>query len=170
LLLALAAFVPLALAADDATPQVNSPLGAVAPFIGGEWHIDGKWVNGESLKARETFEWGLAKKFIEVRTYVSKSDGSGEYERYRGVFAVKDGKLVSYNFAYDGGNTVEDVTVDGKVLKIKRTVSNVDVPTVIHQEIERDGDDKFHWRVSLERDGKTDKIMDGEWLRRKEKP
>ena len=83
LLLALAAFVPLALAADDATPQVNSPLGAVAPFIGGEWHIDGKWVNGESLKARETFEWGLAKKFIEVRTYVSKSDGSGEYERYR---------------------------------------------------------------------------------------
>ena len=133
-------------------------------------YIDGKWVNGESLKARETFTWGLGNKFVEVRTFVSRNDGSGEYERYRGVFAVKDGKLVSYNFAYDGGNTVDDVTVDGKVLKIKRTVSNVDVPTIIHQEIERVGDDTFHWRVSLEREAKTDKIMDGEWVRRKEKP
>jgi hypothetical protein len=160
----------LAQAADDTPPPTEGPLAAVAPFVGGEWRIDGKWVNGEALKARETFAWGLGNKFIEVRTFVSKSDGSGEYERYRGVFAVKDGKLVSYNFAYDGGNTVDDVTVEGKVLKIRRTVANVDVPTVIHQEIERTGDDTFHWRVSLERDGKTDKIMDGEWVRKKEKP
>ena len=91
--------------------------------------------------------------------------GSGEYERYRGIFAVKDGKLVSYNFAYDGGNTLDDVSVEGNVLKIRRAVTNVDVPTVIHQEIERAGDDKFKWRVWLEREGKKDQIMDGEWTR-----
>ena len=165
----LAALIPASRAADDA-PSADGPLAIIAPFVGGEWHIDGKWANGEALKAREVFTWGLGNKFVEVRTFVSRNDGSGEYERYRGVFAVKDDKLVSYNFAYDGGNTVDDVTVEGKVLKIGRTVANVDVPTVIHQEIERAGDDAFRWRVSLERDGKTDKIMDGEWVRKREKP
>jgi hypothetical protein len=157
-------------AADDASTPTDGPLAAVAPFIGGEWVIDGKWMNGEALKAREVFAWGLANKFVEVRTFVSRNDGSGEYERYRGVFAVKEGKLVSYNFAFDGGNTLDDVTVDGNVLKLRRGVTNVDVPTVIHQEIERVDNDKFKWRVWLEREGKKDQIMDGEWVRAKQKP
>ena len=170
LVMSVLVFAAVAVDADDAPPPTDGPLAAVAPFVGGEWHIDGKWMNGEALKARETFIWGLGNKFIEVRTWVSRNDGSGEYERYRGVFAVKDGKLVSYNFAYDGGNTLDDVTVDGKVLKIRRAVTNVDVPTVILQEIERTGDDAFRWRVWLERDGKKDQIMDGEWKRRNNKP
>ena len=151
--------------ADDAPPPADGPLAAVAPFVGGEWVIDGTWANGEALKAREVFAWGLGNRFVEVKTFVSRNDGSGEYERYRGVFAVKDGKLVSYNFAYDGGNTVDDVSVEGNVVKLRRAVTNADVPTVIHQEIERAGDDKFKWRVWLEREGKKDQIMDGEWTR-----
>ena len=158
---------PPAVAAQDAPPLTDGPLAVLAPFIGGEWHIDGAWANGEALKARETFSWGLGNKFVEVRTWVSRNDGSGEYERYRGIFAVKDGKLVSYNFAFDGGNTLDDVTVDGKVLKIKRAVTSTDAPMVILQEIEPVGEDKFKWRVWLERDGKKDQIMDGEWVRRK---
>ena len=151
--------------ADDNAPPTDGPLAAVAPFVGGEWLFDGKWMNGEALKAREVFAWGLGNKFVEVRTFVTRNDGSGEYERYRGVFAVKDGKLVSYNFAYDGGNTQDDVSVEGNVLKLRRAVANADVPTVVRQEIERAGDDKFKWRVWLERDGKKDQIMDGEWVR-----
>jgi hypothetical protein len=158
---------PAANPAPAEAPPADGPLAAVAPFVGGEWRIEGGWKNGEALKARETFEWGLAKKFVEVRTFVSRNDGSGEYERYRGVFAVKDGKLVSYNFAEDGSNTLDDVTVERKVLKIRRAITNVDVPTVILQEIERVGNDTFKWRVWLERDGKKDQIMDGEWVRKK---
>jgi hypothetical protein len=165
-LIALAA----AAGADDAAAPADGPLAAVAPYVGGEWTIDGKWKNGEALKAREVFTWGLGNKFVEVRTWVSRDDGSGEYERYRGIFAVKDGKLVSYNFAYDGRNTLDDVSVEGNVLKIRRAVTDVDAPTVIHQELERAGDDKFKWRVWLERDGKKDQIMDGEWVRRKDAP
>ena len=155
--------------ADDAAPPADGPLAALAPFVGGEWHIDGKWANGEALKAREVFTWGLGHKFVEVRTWVSRNDGSGEYERYRSVFAVKDGKLVSYNFAYDGDNTVDEATVDGKTLKIKRDVAGPS-PMVIRQEIELVEADKFRWRVSMERDGKSEQIMDGEWTRRREKP
>ena len=171
-LVAFAAVSAAATAADEPAPPpaVEGPLSAVAPFVGGEWHIDGKWVNGEALKAREVFAWGLGNKFIEVRTFVSRNDGSGEYERYRGIFAVKDGKLVSYNFAFDGGNTLDDVTVEGKVLKIRRAVTNVDVPTVIWQEIELLSADKLRWRVWLEREGRKDQIMDGEWKRLKTEP
>jgi hypothetical protein len=160
-LIALAA----AVGADDAAQPTDGPLAAVAPFVGGEWVFDGKWMNGEALKAREAFTWGLGNKFVEVRTFVSRNDGSGEYERYRGVFAVKDSKLVSYNFTFDGGNTLDEASVEGDVLKIRRPVPNADVPTVVRQEIERAGDDKFKWRVWLERDGKKDQIMDGEWTR-----
>ena len=160
-------FRPAVAAQDAPPPSAEGPLAVLAPLVGGEWHIDGTWANGEALKARETFAWGLGNKFVEVRTWVSRNDGSGEYERYRGVFAVKDGKLVSYNFAYDGANTLDDVTVDGKVVRLRRSVTSTDAPTVILQEIEPVGEDKFKWRVWLERDGKKDQIMDGEWVRRK---
>src|SRR5438552_9713750 len=88
-IICISGFAPVARTADDTPTPADGPLAAVAPFVGGEWHIDGKWVNGESLKAREILTWGLGNKFVEVRTFVSRNDGSGEYERYPGVFAVK---------------------------------------------------------------------------------
>ena len=61
--------------ADDA-PADGGPLAKLAPFVGGEWHLDAKWANGEPLKARETFEWGLGKQFITTRTWVTNKDGT----------------------------------------------------------------------------------------------
>lgn len=151
--------------AADAAPAAEGPLAAIAPYVGGEWRIDHKWDNGEALKARERFEWGLANKFVEVRTWVSRNDGSGAYERYRGVFGVKDGKLVSYNFSYNGENTVDEATVEGKVIKIRRVVTGA-TPMVIRQEVELLEPNRRRWRVWIERDGKTEQIMDGEWVRR----
>src|SRR4051794_10312832 len=63
--------------ADDAGPPTDGPLAAVAPYVGGEWHLDGTWTNRQALKAREVFTWGLGNKFVEVRTWVSRADGSG---------------------------------------------------------------------------------------------
>lgn len=164
LLALFAVTAPARSADDDAAP--TGPLVAVAPFVGGEWRIDGNWANGEALKARETFEWGLGKKFVESRTFVARNDGTGEYERYRGIFGVKDDKLVSYNFSYDGTSTVDAVEVQGKVLKITRQVP--DRQMTIRQEIEPTGPDKFKWRVWLDREGKSEQIMDGEWTRQRD--
>lgn len=164
-LLALFAVAPAARSADDdAAP--TGPIMAVAPFVGGEWRIEGNWAGGEALTARETFEWGLNKKFVESRTWVTRNDGTGEYERYRGIFAVKDDKLVSYNFSFDGSSTMDEVQVQGKVIKVTRQVP--DRQMVIRQEIELTGPDKFKWRVWLERQGKSEQIMDGEWTRQRE--
>ena len=152
-------------AADDGgdTPAALQPLAAMV----GEWTFDGNWSNGEALKARETMEWGLNKKFINVRTWVSRNDGSGEYERYQSVYGVKDGNVVLYNFAYDGDSSVDEVKVNGKVIDIRRKAKTPDGgEMVIRQEIEPDGRDKFKWRIWLDRDGNSQQIMDGVWVRK----
>ena len=152
-------------AADDGgeAPEALRPLAALI----GEWTFDGTWSNGEALKARETMEWGLNKKFINVRTWVTRNDGSGEYERYQSVYGVKDGKIVLYNFAYDGESSVDEVKVNGKVIDIRRKAKTPDGgEMVIRQEIEPDGKDRFRWRIWLDRDGNSQQIMDGVWVRK----
>jgi len=152
-------------AADDVAdaPAALQPLAALV----GEWTLDGNWSNGEALMARETMEWGLNRKFINVRTWVTRNDGSGEYERYQSVYGVKDGKIVLYNFAYDGDSSVDEVKVNGKVIDIRRKAKTPDgAEMVIRQEIEPDGKDKFRWRIWLDRDGNSQQIMDGVWVRK----
>ena len=151
-------------AADDA-PAGDGPLAALAPFIDGEWHFDGKWANGEPLKAREVFEWGLGKKFVTTRTWVINNNGD-EYERYRSTFAVKDGKPVMYNFAYDGESSVDEVKVSGKVIDVRRSAKTPAGEMVIRQEIELTEKDKFRWRVWLDRDGESQQIIEGDWVRK----
>jgi hypothetical protein len=152
--------------ADEAATDSPPELAPLAQFIG-EWTLDGHWANGEALKAREKAEWGLNKKFITVSTFVSRYDGSGEYERYRAVYAVKDGKVVLYNFAYDGESSVDEMTVNGKVIDVRRKAKTPDGgEMVIRQQLEFKGSDKFQWRVWLDRNGNSQQIMDGEWVRK----
>jgi hypothetical protein len=151
--------------ADESTGEAPAELTPLVPFIG-EWTLDGHWASGEALKAREKAEWGLNKKFITVSTFVSRNDGSGEYERYRAVYAVKDGKLVLYNFAFDGESSVDEMKVNGKVIDVRRKAKTTDgSEMVIRQQLEFTRADKFRWRVWLDRDGNSQQIMDGEWVR-----
>lgn len=148
-----------ACAADQA-----EPLDRVALLIG-EWRIEAQWAGGEALKGRQTYEWGLNKKFVVARTYVTKNDGSGEYQRYESVFAVKDGKLVSYNFAFDGTSSVSEGLLDGDTLRVKREVEGPNGAMVIKQELELTSGAQSRWRVWVERDGKQEQVMDGTWVR-----
>jgi hypothetical protein len=149
--------------ADEASDPAGA-LAVVEPYVG-EWVIDGKWASGEPLKGREKFEWGLNKKFITCRTWVTSQEGT-EYERYQSTYAVKDGKLVLYNFAYDGDSSVSDVKVEGKVIDVRRQMNSPQGEMVIRQEVEMTDKNKFRWRVWLDRDGESQQIMDGEWVRK----
>ena len=143
----------------------ESPLDALAPLIG-QWHIDAKWMPGDKpLKARIVFEWGPGKKFITSRTYITPQDGSEEYERYHEVFGVVDGKLVDHLFDFEGKTHTREFTSEGKTLKSEWKVEQATEPTSIRQELERTAAGRLQWRIWVTRDGKTEQIMDGTWIK-----
>src|SRR4051812_47154159 len=76
------------------------PHDAVAPYVGGEWRINGAWKDGNQLQARATYEWGVGKKFIIAKTFVSGANK--EYQRYTTIFGEQDGKLMAWGFVFDG--------------------------------------------------------------------
>ena len=152
---------PTLRAADD------NPLAPIEPLLG-EWTIDATWAGGQPLKARQTYERHLNDKFILARAIVTKEDGSGEYVRYETLFAPKDGKLISYNFSFDGANDSRPVEIKGKVMHFHsdRTLEDGN-KLIIDQELELIDNDILSWKVFLNRDGQRTQIMDGKWKRKK---
>ena len=134
-------------------------LAMVAPYIGGEWRIEATWTAGNPLKARETFEWGIGKKFIVAKTYVSKEDGS-EYQRYETIYGEKDGQLVSWGFTFDGHADELKWTIEGKKLSAAKPMKLQDGSMgTLHQSVELVEPNTFHWLVSIEANGKMQPLM-----------
>lgn len=139
-------------------------LAAVAPYVGGEWTIDGAWSDGTPLKGREVYEWGVGKKFVHCKTFVTAP--AGEYQRYETIFGVKDGKLMAWSFTYDGSSDSSEFKVEGKKLSSAKAMNTPQGEATLHQSIELVEPDKFRWLVAIESaDGTMRQIMDGMWIR-----
>lgn len=142
----------------------SDPLKLLEPYIGGEWHCTGAWSTGEKLVARETFTWGVGKKFVNVKTYVTGPEG--EYQRYEGVYGVKDGKFTGWSFAYDGISDTTEWTIDGNRWYTAKTHKSADGGEyTIHQSVELVAPDKFHWLLEMEQNGTRSTMFDGYWVR-----
>src|SRR5947207_2337234 len=130
----------LAVCAEDAKPQAaaptsDDPLQAIAPYVGGEWKINATWAGGNPLQARAVYEWGVGKKFVNAKTFVTTE--KGEYQRYETIFGVKDGKLTAWGFVFDGHVDVTEFSVDGKKLSGSRAMKTADGGMgTLHQSIE----------------------------------
>jgi hypothetical protein len=166
--------------AGDDKPQVdtsaNAPTTAASedrfklleplvPYIAGEWKIDSKWTDGNPLKARATYQWGVGKKFIVARTFANGPQG--EYQRYETIFGVKDGKLTAWGFTFDGSADSGTWTIDGKKLSNSKPMNSArgGGTGTLHQSIELVEPNRMHWLVSFEKDGETKQLMDGYWIR-----
>src|SRR5262245_40518108 len=99
LLALLAFFAAGRLAADD---KPADPLASLARFVG-EWTVDGKWSDGQTLRARSVMDWGLGKKILKAKTFVQNPDNT-EYQRYEAIMAWHPEKKCLYeiSFAFDG--------------------------------------------------------------------
>ena len=170
LLAALASVPFVAAGAQQAAPPAQKPtadaaLAILEPYIGGEWKAASKWSDGRPLNAREVFTWGIGKKFINVKTFVTPDNGP-EYQRYEAMYGTKDGKLTSWNFTYDGSTDTAEWTVDGKKLSTATKQPAADgSEQTLHQSIELVEPHKFHWVVAIEKNGLTQTIFDGHWVR-----
>jgi hypothetical protein len=157
--------IALCAAARAQTTQPSSAVDAVAPYIG-EWHINATWAGGNALDARNVFEWGLNKKFIVVKTFVKQEDGK-EYQRYEGIYADHEGKLMYYNFRFDGEADVRPMECKGHNVSNSWSVSEKDgSATNLRQSVELIDDNHFRWQVATQqKDGPWQTIMDGTWER-----
>ena len=146
------------------TASVQTPLDLLVPYIGGEWQCTGKWSSGEPLVAREVFTWGIGKKFINVKTYVTGPEG--EYQRYEAMYGVKDGKLMSWSFTFDGKAETAEWKVEGKKWSASNAQKTPDgASMIVHQSVELVEPNKFRWIVEIERDGQRTPLFDGFWVR-----
>jgi hypothetical protein len=161
----LAAACPLRAEDKPGTEDKLAPLERFA----GEWTVEGKWSNGESLHARSVYEWGLGKKILKARTYVRA--GNREYQRYEGVLAWHPDKrsLFQVSFAFDGGFT--EVLIECKdkdTLQIGWVPFTPDKPSKVRQVIKFLDKDRFQWIVTLKDGEEWKQLIDATW-KRKEK-
>jgi len=140
-------------------------LAPLSRFIG-NWVIDAKWVDGNDLHARASYEWGLGKKIIKYKVWVGQ--GVDEYLRYEGVIAYHPMRkqIVEYSFAFDGGITevVLDVK-DADTVQTGFTAFDPANPPKVRQVLKFTGNDKHAWTVEVSADGQWQQIMDGVWKR-----
>jgi hypothetical protein len=153
------------LGADDKSVADNK-LAALERFAG-EWAVEGRWSDGQSLHARTIYEWGLGKKILKAKTFVT--DGEKEYQRYEAILAWHPEKksLFHISFAFDGGlseylieNKDKDTFLIGWIPFAESKPANV------RQTIRFLDNDRFQWVVSI-RDGEGWKqLIDASWKRK----
>jgi hypothetical protein len=164
ILTALVAVLPLV--AED-KPAADDKLAPLERFAG-EWTVEGKWADGNTLRARNVYEWGLGKKIMTSKTFVR--DGNREYQRYEGVMAWRPEKnsLFHISFAFDGAiseSLVESKDRDtiligwkpyteGKESKVRQTIRFLDK-------------DQFQWVVELKDGEEWKQLIDATWKRKK---
>jgi len=153
------------LAAAD-TPAAVNKLAALERFAG-EWVVDGKWYDGTSLHARGVYEWGLGKKIMKTRTFVT--DHGKEYQRYESVMAWHPEKksIFEISFAFDGELT--EVLIESKdkdTLHIGWVPYDKGKPSRLRQVIKFLDKDSFRWVVSFKQNDDWKQIIDATWKRK----
>ncbi len=155
-------------AGEEEVPAAQDKLAPLAAFVGGEWATRGYWSNGEELRARNIFAWGVGKKIIKVRTYATRSDGE-EYLRYEAVMAWHPRKksLVEISFAYDG--RIQEYILEpagDDTLRIGWTPYYEGDQPKIRQTLRFVGRDRFVWQVFARAEDGWEQLIESTWHRR----
>jgi hypothetical protein len=141
-LLAFVALSGLTLApsrADDAKPA--DPLEPFARFVGGAWESEG------DFKVRVVYDWGLNKKLLKIKSYLSGKDGFQlVYES--GVYWHPEKKQVVFQSVSAKGGLFEGVmTAKDNVYTSVFTSYEGDKATPYRQTLEFLDDDHVLWTV-----------------------
>jgi hypothetical protein len=133
----------------------------------GEWVVEGKWSNGQTLHARAVYEWSLGKKIMTAKSYVK--DGDKEYQRYESILAWHPEKKSLYiiTFAFDG--SISEVLIentDKDTLHIGWLPYTEGKPSKVRQVIRFLDKDRFQWIVSIQDGENWQQLIDATWKRK----
>jgi hypothetical protein len=162
-----AALIPMGVAGADDKPAAENKLAALERFVG-EWEVDGKWSDGNSLHARGVYEWGLGKTILKAKTFVR--DGDKEYQRYESVLAWHPEKkgLYEISFAFDGA--ISEYLIESKdadTLHFGWEPFHADKPSKVRQVIKFVDKDHFRWTVTLKDGDEWKQLIEATWKRKK---
>ncbi len=154
---------------DTGTPRLKDNLQFFAPYAG-TWEIDGQWMAGGDIWARNDYSIGMNGNFFRALTW-SKNEAGRVYQRYETIWRIApdSGALQSYGFTYDGTVTVTESEIDdsgpGGHPIIRAQWQGAGANPHIKQEVQMAEDEKsYAWRVWSSADGKEwTQIMDGTW-------
>ncbi|HEY7327045.1 MAG TPA: hypothetical protein VH592_05370 [Gemmataceae bacterium] len=152
--------------ASDAAKK-DDPMAVLAPFVG-EWRVNGKWSNGETLQARGVYEWGLGKKILIAKTFVG--NGDKEYQRYESIMTwhPKKKSLYEISFAFDG--SITEVLIEPKdrhTFHIGFAPFHSDQPANLRQVLKFKDNDHFVWTATLKQGDEWKQLIEATWERTK---
>ncbi|MGI9518135.1 MAG: hypothetical protein ACR2NP_13860 [Pirellulaceae bacterium] len=149
-------------------PRLKDNLEFFAPYVG-TWEIDGEWIAGGKIWARNQYSIGMNGNFFRALTW-SRNEAGRVYQRYETIWRIdpESGAVQSYGFTYDGAVTVAESEIDesGEGRPVIRAQWEGDGANPhIKQEVQMADDEKsYHWRVWSSPDGEDwTQIMDGIW-------
>lgn len=145
-------------------------FGVLRDMVGYAWEIDGKWLDGRPIWARNEMRPGLNDRFVVADVHANENGKT--YHRYHTIYALgEDGVVTSYGFTYDGSTAVvpmvEGESEDGDPLVKSTWLANKEMGVWIKQELEFEGE-SYAWRVwsRMGESGEWTPMMDGRWHRK----
>ena len=151
--------------ADPASGNKN-PMAPLERFVG-EWQVEGQWSDGNKLRARGVYEWGLNHKILKAKTFVM--NGEKEYQRYESIMAWHPRKKCLYqiSFTYDGG--ISEVLMEPKdsdTIHVGFTPFHTDQPANIRQVLKFKDKDHFVWTVRMKQGDEWKQLIEATWVRK----
>jgi hypothetical protein len=160
------AVAPTGLTQDDKKGTKPDPMASLAGFVG-EWEVNGKWADGNPLKARGVYEWGLNKKILIARTFVMDKDK--EYQRYESILTWHPGKKSLYEITFGFDGSITEVILEAKekdTIHIGYTPFHEGKPSNLRQTLRFTDKDHFVWTVQLKQGDEWKQLIEATWVRK----
>lgn len=146
-------------ASDTRTESAEDPLAGFAPFIGGQWHLDGSYTE---------LEWGVGRRAVNARNYFvvegqAKLVSQGFWywhpgeQQIKGVFTAIDMPVVLflYTTRFEGNAMIGDLRAYAPSGKETRFVETWKL----------EGDSQFAWTLTSEMPDGQEQTMSGTYNR-----
>jgi len=147
----------VAAVAPQAVLAESGPLDAFNGLVGGRWHAEGSWGNGQKFIQEIEFRWDLGETIVIAESYGPVEPGSEELtHRNHGVRAWFPEKERAWFWEFDvfGGLTQGEITFDGTTISMTYGYGEGGQKVKIRDTWTRLDDNTYEFIVQQYEDGK----------------
>ena len=145
----------LALIGSAAPAADENPLEPMGKYVGGQWVTRG------DFRVRVVYEWGIEKKLLKAKSYLTRE--SGEKLVYESVFAYHPEKKAIIFLSVGGDGGIFDGTMtpkDGSFESVFTAFSAAGKGSTFRQVLQFRDDDTISWTVFARKGEEWTKVID----------